>query len=132
MMKYLLMVFLCFFCLIVFIGFISSCGPGRGYQKGVVKEFPDQLIEKQNTWWGGPIGAALSAPIDGTIQTVSKQASREAGQEGKPVAYLSLDGFQRVESFPVGKAKAKTCFLVREQVFQEGKLIRDEVKEICP
>ena len=125
-----LAVFICFLFTIFFLGLISSCGPGKGYQKGAVKNFPDVLIEKPNTWRGGPIGAALSNPIEGKIKDISLHASREAGREGKPVAYLSLDGFQRVESFPVGKGGSKNCLLIREQIFQESKLIRDEIKRL--
>jgi hypothetical protein len=89
------------------------------------------LVEKANTWRGGAIGASLCNPIEGKIKEISHQASREAAQEGSPVAYLSLDGFQRVETYPVGKGESKNCRLVREKIFQEGKLIRDEIKEIC-
>jgi hypothetical protein len=111
---------------------ISSCGTGKTYQKGPKKNFPDSLVEKTNTWRGGAIGASLGSPIEGKkIDEISDQASWEAAREGKPVAYLSLDGFQRVETYPVGKGQTNKCRLVREQIFQEGKLIRDEVKEFC-
>ncbi len=92
---------------------------------------PDTLVEKTNTWRGGAIGAPLGSPIEGKIKEISTQASREAAREGRPVAYLSLDGFQRVETYPVGKGESTKCRLVREQIFQEGKLIRDEIKEFC-
>ena len=110
---------------------ISACSTGKTFQKGPVKTFPDSLVEKENTWRGGAIGASLGSPIEGKIKEISTQASREAAREGSPVAYLSLDGFQRVETYPVGKGKSKNCRLIREQIFQEGKLIRDEVKEFC-
>ncbi len=110
---------------------ISSCGTGKTYHKGPVKDYPDSLVEKSNTWRGGAIGAPLGSPIEGKIKEISNQASREAAREGRPVAYLSLDGFQRVETYPVGKGGSTKCRLVREQIFQEGKLIRDEIKEFC-
>jgi hypothetical protein len=111
---------------------ILSCSTGKTYHKGPVKNFPDPLIEKTNTWQGGAIGASLGSPLGGKkISEISDQASREAARDGRPVAYLSLDGFQRVETFPVGKGQSNKCRLVREQIFQEGKLIRDEVKEFC-
>ena len=111
---------------------ISACSTGKTYRKGPVKNFPDSLVEMTNTWRGGAIGASLGNPIEGKkINEISAQASREAAREGKPVAYLSLDGFQRVETYPVGKGQSTQCRLVREQIFQEGKLIRDEVKEVC-
>jgi hypothetical protein len=111
---------------------ISSCSTGKTYQKGPLTNFPDSLVEKTNTWRGGAIGASLGSPLEGKkVNEISAQASREAAQEGKPVVYLSLDGFQRVETYPVGKGQSNKCRLVREQIFQEGKLIRDEVKEFC-
>ncbi|MHB8842843.1 MAG: hypothetical protein ACYC56_13845, partial [Candidatus Aquicultor sp.] len=80
---------------------VSSCSTGKTYQKGPVKDYPDVLEEKANTWRGGAIGASLCSPIEGKIKEISAQASREAAREGRPVAYLSLDGFQRVETYPV-------------------------------
>ncbi len=115
----------------VFLMFISACGNGKNYRKGPVRTFPDSLEEKVNTWRGGAIGAPLGGPMKGKIQEISARASQEAIRENKPVAYLSLDGFQRVETYPVGKGESKKCLLVREQIFQEGKLIRDEIKEFC-
>jgi hypothetical protein len=116
----------------VFLLLISACSMGKTYQKGPVRSFPDTLVEKSNAWRGGAIGASLGNPIEGKIKEISAQASREAAREGKPVAYLSLDGFQRVETFPVGKGGSNKCRLVREKIFQEGKIIRDEIKEVCP
>jgi hypothetical protein len=110
---------------------ISACSAGKTYQKGPLQTFPDTLIEKTNTWRGGVIGASLGSPLEGKIEEISAQASQEAAREGKPVAYLSLDGFQRVETFPVGKGGSTKCRLVREKMFQDGKQIRDEIKEIC-
>ncbi|MBI4765815.1 MAG: hypothetical protein HY787_14660 [Deltaproteobacteria bacterium] len=111
--------------------FISACSTGKSTRKGPVRSFPDALIEKTNTWRGGAIGASLGSPMEGKIKEISAHASREAAREGKPVAYISLDGFQRVETFPVGKGGSTHCQLVREQIFQEAKLIRDEIKEVC-
>lgn len=111
--------------------FISACSTGKTYQKGPLQTFPDTLIEKTNTWRGGAIGGSLGNPLEGKIKEISAQASQEAAREGKPVAYLSLDGFQRVETFPVGKGGSNKCPLVREKIFQDGKLIRDEIKEVC-
>jgi hypothetical protein len=111
---------------------ILSCSTSKPYHKGPVRNFPDPLIEKANVWQGGAIGASLGSPIgEKKISEISDLASQEAVRNGRPVSYLSLDGFQRVETFPVGKGQSNKCRLVREQIFQEGKLIRDEVKEFC-
>ena len=111
--------------------FMNGCSRSKTYQKGPLQTFPDTLIEKTNTWRGGAIGASLGNPIEGNIIQISSRASREAAREGRPTVFLSLDGFQRVETFPVGKGKSAQCRRVRERIFQEGKLIRDEIKEAC-
>jgi hypothetical protein len=126
-----LTVFVFLLSAMVSLAFFFACSTGKTYQKGPLQTFPDSLVEKPNIWRGGAIGASLSSPIEGMIKEISHKASQEAAREGRPVAYLSLDGFQRVETYPVGKGKSKNCPLVREQIFQEGKLIRDEVKEVC-
>ncbi len=116
---------------LLFLGLISACSTGKTFHKGPVQSFPDTLVEKTNSWRGGAIGASLGSPVEGNITQISAQASREAAREGRPTVYLSLDGFQRVETIPVGKSKSAHCLLIREKIFQEGKLIRDEIKEVC-
>ncbi len=116
---------------LVSLSLISACGTGKTIRIGPVQSFPDTLVEKTTSWRGGAIGASLGNPIEGNIAQISAQASREAAREERPTVYLSLDGFQRVETLPVGKSKSAQCRLVREKIFQEGKLIRDEIKEVC-
>ena len=117
--------------LVVSLVFFSACSTEKAYQVGPVRTFKDPLVEKANTWRGGTIGAALGSPTEGKVMEISGRALREAAQERKPVAYLSLDGFQRIEAYPVGKGTTPNCRLVREQIFQEGKPVRDEIKEVC-
>ena len=112
--------------------FFLSCSSEKAYQIGPVGGSDAPLVEKISTWKGGVMGAALGNPIEGKVMDVAVRASKEVAKEGKPVAYLSLDGFQRLEVYPVGKISKSNCRLIREQIFQEGKLIRDEVKEVCP
>ncbi|MGA3085747.1 MAG: hypothetical protein ABSE95_13280 [Thermodesulfobacteriota bacterium] len=116
---------------IVSLVLFSACSTEKAYQVGPVRTFKNPLVEKANTWRGGAIGAALGIPTEGKVMEISDRALREAAQGGKPVAYLSLDGFQRVEACPVGKGTTPNCRLVREQIFQEGKPVRDEIKEVC-
>jgi hypothetical protein len=111
--------------------FFASCSSDKAYQVGPIGGTDTPLVEKKNTWRGGVIGAALGSPTEGKVTEISIRASKEAAKEGKPVAYLSLDGFQRLEVYPVGKVTRSNCRLVREQIFQEGRLFRDEVKEVC-
>lgn len=89
------------------------------------------LIDKDNRWRGAMIGGLLGAALGGTVTEISQRASREAAQEGKPVVYESNDGFQRVEAAPVDYNENTNCHKIRERIWQDGKLVKDEVKEVC-
>jgi hypothetical protein len=78
------------------------------------------LIDNDNRWRGALIGGLLGAAIGGTVTEISSRAAREAAYEGRPVVYQSQDGFQRVEATPV-----------RERIWQDDKLVKDEIREVC-
>ena len=48
----------------------------------------------------------------------------------RPGGVKPTGGFQRVEAEPVGTTP-RGCRQVRERIYQEGQLVRDEVREIC-
>jgi len=112
----------------------SPVTTGRTYEGatagGVLGAVAGALIDKNNRWRGAVIGGALGAIFGGTVTEISARASREAAQQNRPVSYQTTDGFQRVEAEPVGTG-ASGCRQVRERIYQEGRLIRDEVREIC-
>lgn len=114
---------------------LSACTSDRAYQGaglgGAVGAIAGALIDRNNAWRGAVIGGALGATLGGGVTEISTRASREAAQEGKPVAYQSADGFQRVEAHPLGKGSRPNCRMVREQIYQDGKLVRDEMREVC-
>lgn len=109
-----------------------ACGSENAYQKGAGGTALGNLIDKVYTWRGGAIGAGLGKPLEGRIGEIATRASEEAAREGRPTAYLSMDGFQRVEAYPMGKGSKPNCRQVREQIYQEEKLYLDETKEVCP
>lgn len=88
------------------------------------------LIDKQNRWRGAVIGAALGAVLGGTLTEVSARASREAAYQNQPVSYQSTDGWQRVEAHPQGTTSIG-CRQVQERVYQNGQLVREQLREIC-
>jgi len=114
---------------------LSACSSERAYEGtglgGAAGTIAGALIDRDNGWRGGVIGGALGAALGGGVTEISTRASREAVREEKPVAYQSTDGFQRVEAYPLGKSSKPNCRLVREQIFQDSKMVRDEVREIC-
>jgi surface antigen len=115
---------------------ISGCTTERAYRGaaigGAVGAGAGALIDKDNAWRGAAIGAALGGVLGGGVTEISTRAAREAARENRPVAYQSNDGFQRVEAHPLGQGSGTGCRLVREQIYQDGKLVRDERIEVCP
>ncbi len=109
----------------------AACGSEKVYQKGAGRADLGDLVDKVYTWRGGAIGAGLGKPLEGRIWEIATRASGEAAREGRPTAYLSMDGFQRVEAYPLGKMSKPNCRQVREQIYQEEKLYLDETKEVC-
>jgi hypothetical protein len=103
-------------------------GAGVGAALGSVAGL---LIDKDNRWRGAVIGGLIGAAVGGTVTEISQRAAREAAYEGRPVAYQSADGFQRVEATPVGYDASTKCHKVRERVWQDGQLVKDEVREVC-
>jgi hypothetical protein len=77
------------------------------------------------------IGGVLGEAMVSRVTEISTRVSREAAREEKPMAYQSSDGTQRVEAHPFGKRSNSNCRLIREQIYQEGKLVRDELREVC-
>jgi len=115
---------------------ISGCTTERSYQGaalgGAVGAGAGALIDKDNAWRGAAIGSALGGVLGGGVTEIATRAAREAARENRPVAYQSNDGFQRVEAQPTGQGSGTGCRLVREQIYQDGKLARDEMLEVCP
>lgn len=119
--------------------FISSCargGPSPATTEGAavgaaVGSVAGLLIDDDNRWRGALIGGLLGGALGGGVTEVSQRASREATAEGRPVVYQSNDGFQRVEASPIKYDEQTRCHKVRERIWQEGNLVKDEVKEIC-
>ena len=88
------------------------------------------LIDKNNRWRGAVIGAALGAVLGGSLTEISARASREAAQQNQPVTYQSTDGWHRVEAYPQGPA-ATGCRQVQERIYQNGQLVREQLREVC-
>lgn len=107
-------------------------GAGAG---AVVGGVAGALLDKKNPWRGGVIGAALGAVFGATIADISTRGSREAYQTGKPVEYRTEDGRGYYKAEPSSdyyyKDPYTKCRKVSEKVWEDGKLVKDTVKEIC-
>jgi outer membrane lipoprotein SlyB len=84
-----------------------------------------------NPWRGGIIGGALGAVLGATLGQLSDQAAREAAQSNRPVEYRTEDGRGRYYAEPQGYDAHTKCHKVHEKVWEEGRLVRDQVKEVC-
>lgn len=98
---------------------------------GAVGTITGVILDKGNRWRGAIIGGALGALLGGTVTEIAGRASREAAQQGQAVTYTSEDGSQQVVATPVGASPQPNCRRVREQVYQDGKLVRDQMKDVC-
>ncbi|MGH7322794.1 MAG: YMGG-like glycine zipper-containing protein [Candidatus Rokuibacteriota bacterium] len=88
------------------------------------------LIDKDNRWRGAIIGAALGGLVGGTLTEISSRAARDAVSYNQPVAYQTPDGWQRVEASPQG-ITPRGCRQVQERIYQNGQLVREQIREVC-
>ena len=116
--------------------FLSSCATSqRTYEGaavgGAFGAAAGAMIDRNNPWRGAVIGGLLGAALGGTLTEISARAAREAAQTGKPVAYQRQNGWERVEAYPVDYNAQTKCHKVRERIWKDGELIKDEITEIC-
>lgn len=107
-------------------------GAGAG---AIVGGVAGALLDKKNPWRGGVIGATVGAVFGATIADISIRGSREAYQTGRPVEYRTEDGRGYYRAEPTTdyyyKDPYTKCRKVSEKIWENGKLIRDTVKEVC-
>ncbi len=89
------------------------------------------MLDRRNPWRGAVIGATLGALAGATLTDVSMQASREAVAAGKPVEYRREDGRGVYRADPLDYDAKTRCHKVQERVWEDGRLIKDEVREVC-
>lgn len=113
---------------------VSGCtayhaqGAGAG---GAVGGVAGALLDRKNPWRGGIIGAVLGAIAGATITDISAQAAREAAQNNRPVEYRTSDGRGVYQAYPLDYDEKTKCHKVQEKVYEDGKLVKDHVKEVC-
>ncbi len=89
------------------------------------------ILGGHNPWRGGVIGAALGAIAGATIADISVRGSEEAARSGKPVEYYTEDRRGRYYAEPGGYDPVTRCRRVREKIWENGRLVRDRVREVC-
>lgn len=89
------------------------------------------LIDHRNPWRGGVIGGALGAIMGATLADVSYQASREAATHNRPVEYRTENGRGYYRAEPAGYDERTRCKKVNERVWEDGRLVKDQIREVC-
>ena len=86
--------------------------------------------DKDYRWRGAAHGAPLGGVLGGSVSEISRRAARESVSANQRVAYHTTDGWQRVEAVPEVSA-GSGCRQVRERVYQDNALVREQVVEVC-
>jgi len=103
-------------------------GAGTG---GAVGGIAGALLDRHNPWRGGVIGAALGAIMGATLTDISMRGSQEAAYSGRPVEYRTEDGRGVYRAEPEGYNERTRCHKVHEKVYEDGRLVKDHMKEVC-
>jgi hypothetical protein len=88
------------------------------------------LIDSSNPWRGGLIGGVLGTITGATIAEISKRGGDEASRAQRPVQYVSEDG-RVYRADPLYQTQGGRCYVVRERVWKNGKLVQEQLREIC-
>jgi len=89
------------------------------------------LLDSSNPWRGGVWGAVLGAIAGASLTEISMQGSRQAAEANRPVEYRTADGRGRYEAYPVDYNAQTKCHKVQERVWEDGRLVKDQIKEVC-
>lgn len=103
-------------------------GAGVG---AVVGGIAGALLDRHNPWRGGLIGGTLGLVAGATLTEISARASREAAQSHKPIEYRTEDGRGVYRAEPQSYDPSTKCTKIHERVWQDGQLVKDEIKEVC-
>ncbi len=98
---------------------------------GAIGGIAGALLDHRNPWRGGVIGAGLGAIAGATIADISVRGSREAYNTGRPVEYYTEDRRGRYYAEPQGYDERTRCRKVRERVWEDDRLVKDTVREVC-
>lgn len=119
---------------IVMIALLFGCTQYHARGAGVgaaVGGIAGALLDSKNPWRGGVIGGALGAVAGATLTDISMQASKEAATTGRPVEYRTSDGRGVYRADPVGVDEHTRCKKIQERAWEDGKLVKDQIKEVC-
>ncbi len=98
---------------------------------GAIGGIAGAFLDHRNPWRGGLIGAGIGAIAGATIADISNRGSREVYESGRPVEYRTEDGRGRYYAEPMDYNSRTRCRTVRERVWEDDRLVKDQVREVC-
>ena len=111
---------------------LSGCTPYHAQGAGsgaLIGGVAGAMLDHKNPWRGGVWGAALGSLFGATLSDISTRASQEVVQYNRPVRYSNRN--YEYEAEPAGYNAQTKCHKVKEQVWQDGKLIKNQEREVC-
>lgn len=116
---------------------LAACTPYHTQGAGVggaIGGITGAILDHRNPWRGGLIGAGIGAIAGATIADISVRGSQEAVSHGRPVEYTTEDGRGRYYAEPESDYYydgTTRCRKIREKVWEDGRLVKDRVREVC-
>jgi hypothetical protein len=116
---------------------LAACTPYHAQGAGVggaIGGLSGAILDRHNPWRGGLIGAGIGAIAGATIADISIRGSQEAVSNGRPVEYRTEDGRGRYYAEPESDYYydgPTRCRKIREQVWEDGRQVKDHVREVC-
>lgn len=113
---------------------MSACADYQyrgGATGGAMGGIAGAILDSRNPWRGGVIGAALGSLAGATIADISAQGAKEVVYSGQPVQYTTENGRGRYYAEPIGRNQQTGCTRINERIYEDGRLVRKRIKEIC-
>jgi len=128
--------FVSYLLVISLIAISFGCATPRAYEGGAagagVGGVAGAMLDRKNPWRGAVKGAILGGVLGASITEASAQAARDAAIYNRPVRYVSGDNRSVYVAEPIGNFYGRTkCRKVRERVWENGRLIKDRLREVC-
>ncbi|WP_298271549.1 glycine zipper 2TM domain-containing protein [Geobacter sp.] len=102
-----------------------------GMTGGAMGGIAGAILDRRNPWRGGVVGAVLGSIAGATISEISVRGAGEAAETGRPVEYRTDDGRGYYRAEPLEPRRHTRCRKVRERIYENDRLIRDHIKEVC-
>ncbi|MDA8173697.1 MAG: hypothetical protein M0018_03790 [Nitrospiraceae bacterium] len=102
-----------------------------GTTGGIIGGIAGLFLDSDNPWRGGVVGATIGAIAGATLADISNRGSLQVADTGRPVEYTTDNGRGRYYAEPEGYNPVTKCTKVRERIWDNGRMVKDRVKEVC-